>query len=412
MAKRLFLASIRSAALAAAMASACGGDNCPIGQTSLELSIGVADPDVRARVQTLWVELTIGGQRARKLFNPGSKLDQGRFEIDVILDTSIGSNGGLNVMVTAHDNTGGSGKPIAESAADLTISQDTCNRAKLDLEPNDGALPMDDPPAPAPTSPTSPSPSNPMMSPPPRNCSTTADSGTIALFSFEESLSDTFLANQLQSDQIDGRLVGSGFSPVPGPTGCGNAIEFPASAGSSAYVLIPDRRRRGRNVFSLSEGSIDLSVRAPGGAPYSSRLTVAARDTAGLDTGIALMIACDGTLVARIGRIDGTQFHQCSDAPIGADAWHRVAVNFGPPGFELLVDGVRQTRTGSVGLGQSGCTELVACGTSTTTGMDVGTSPWVLGIDAVGADPSTLSPLQQPFLQGAVDEVRISSVRR
>jgi hypothetical protein len=407
---RLFLTGMSMGALMTSLCSACGGNTCPEGQTRLDLSIGVSDPATRPLIQSLWVELTIGDQRGRKLFNPGMALQQGRFAVAVEIDTPAASSSQASITVSANDESNGTGAVVAEGTTQMTIVERTCNSGSVDLQAK-SASDEGGPPG---------SGSNPSM--PARACPTVADSGTIALYDFEDL--GGALINQ-RSPALNGRLVGSGFTSVPGPTGCGSGLQFPASHSSdsndsgdssfAAYGLIPDRSlpgSHGRNAFSLSEGSFDLWIRRPPATTYPSRLTVAARDLASLSTGVALMIACDGTLVARIGRVGGQQFHQCSDAPTTPDTWHHAVVNFGPPGFELVLDDVRQTRTGSVGLAETGCTGLVACGTSTTTGIDVGTSPWVVGVDAAGANPATIAPVEQPFPHGGIDELRISNVRR
>jgi hypothetical protein len=428
--------SVRAVALASIAClgcAACGSRSaCPSGQTSLQLSIGVVDPMLGTQIHSIAVELSIGDQRGRKVFDPGTSLQRGRFDVNVILDTMVDLTAPLMLKVDGTDMPGGAGTVVASASEEMSLAQSACNPASVDLMSgastnvgntvadggnnnnnnngaiNDAGTVGGDGGSPATDG--GEGDMNGMMSP---GC-VPIDRDTIALYDLEGSFSSGVLADQ--TGFHNGRLTGSGFTSVAGPAGCGQGLAFPgAGSDAIAYGVISDGRSpgsHGRPAFNLGVGSFDLWVNQPSLPPLVSAMGIVSHDVSTAATGIALLLACDGTLVARMTSSGGPAVYQCSNAPIGADTWRHVLVNFGPPGLELIVDGVLQTKTGSVGFEGGGCAQPITCGTSTTAGLTSGESPWVLGADAQHADPESLSGVDSPFLSGEIDELRISRVRR
>ena len=83
------------------------------------------------------------------------------------------------------------------------------------------------------------------------------------------------------------------------------------------------------------------------------------------------------------------------------------AVNFGPEGTELYVNGELAARMGDSGVP----TVVPACGVDSTGGTLGNDLPWVLGFDTARAT-APLQGLDLHFSGGALDAFRVSNVRR
>jgi hypothetical protein len=185
------------------------------------------------------------------------------------------------------------------------------------------------------------------------------DSDVVALFSFDDGAGPTF-ADETGAHQAE--VVSGSVSIVAGPDGCGNAVAFPA-AGEEAVIVVPDSP-----AFQLAAGSVDLWVRA---GSVAGRQGLASRDADGASLPGHFKIDLEeGYVVVRLQQ-DNASYFLCSDAPLLAGSWVHIGVNFGPPGAELWVDGVRATRDEPV--------EQIPCGDLLTTGIDGNQNPWSLG---------------------------------
>ena len=222
-----------------------------------------------------------------------------------------------------------------------------------------------------------------------------ADRDTVALYRFDSpgDLTDSAGAH-------DGALVGAPLEATPGPPGCGMAAAFPA-AGES-FMTVGDS-----GDFDLGEGSIDLLVRAP---PAGAELGLFSRDAAGeTQPGhITLVIDTSGRFVARLESAVGDAV-VCSNQVAVAGQWHHLAINLGPPRAELFLDGVRGTTQQPVVILVD---QNFNCNTEHDEGIDGNDLPWVLGADnSLSADGET-GEARSFFSAGAIDQVRVSRVRR
>ncbi|MCA9601842.1 MAG: hypothetical protein KC417_07455 [Myxococcales bacterium] len=197
----------------------------------------------------------------------------------------------------------------------------------------------------------------------------------------------------------------------PGPDGCGTALE----TGEGGYALLfDDRDGDPQSDWSLENGAFELllSLDALPVEPDDRAWGIVTRELVGDDPPgqMGLYVNHDGRLYVTVKIGTGAETvarSVCAAQPLpaGDGSWHRVGVNFGVQGIELVVDGVPANGNGSV---SNPVNADLACGasiadTSTALGSNV---PWL-----IGADQST-SIAPSHFLRGAIDELRFYGERR
>ena len=247
-----------------------------------------------------------------------------------------------------------------------------------------------------------------------RSCAFAVDDDIVAHYRFDD-------PNEPWFDGVggyDGISVGGRPQSVPGPDGCGSALGItPRSAG----------RVEDAPAFDLTIGSVDFWVFVPGGriSPVINPLDATpllSRDAAGADSEHLTFFVSDvdrvglgtstGHLVIRHQSM-GSAAAVCSKGPLPTDVWVHVAYNFGTPGMQLFIDGVVQTIAarpivpGEIptcdGIRDDDDTLLVG-------GLQTDL-PWYIGASANDSNKNEQNPTS--YMQvGALDEIRISSVRR
>lgn len=216
------------------------------------------------------------------------------------------------------------------------------------------------------------------------------DDDTVALYSFDD-------AGDISHDLAgthDGELPNGAPNVVDGP--CGSAVEFP----DSLYVRVDDSPD-----WDLNVGSIELWLR---GVDDSSDRGIISRDASGtgLPGHFELILDHDERVLARL-QVQGATHFLCSE-PITVDAWTHIGVNFGAPGFELFVGGELATYDGTAGYDS----KTIQCGSTASDGIEGNDNPWVFGASiAESSEPSGI-PVNRYLAGGAIDNVRISRVRR
>lgn len=215
----------------------------------------------------------------------------------------------------------------------------------------------------------------------------------------------------------DGDLVAGVAASVLGPAGCGNALGV--TAGMAGRIGDAPG-------FDLPAGAIDFWVLAPNSEAQAPLLS---RDALGAATehvtfllGSVANAVGDTTarhLIVRHQSLD-TGAAVCSEAPLPAGAWVHVAYNFGPPGMALYIDGVLQESTDEPDVpgggipacdGRTNDPELAADPPPFVGGLETN-MPWFIAASAQG-EPKSGTQSPSTFMDdGALDELRISSVRR
>lgn len=215
------------------------------------------------------------------------------------------------------------------------------------------------------------------------------DGDTLALLSFDSDEGTNVLRDVLGNH--DGELLRSVAQLVDGPTGCGRALTFIADA----VGVIPDAPD-----WQLERGSIDFWIRRPPG--MTEAVGVVSRDETGTGTPGHLTMLLDPSGLLAVRRQGPGGGVVCSDVPIPDDDWAHVGLNFGDEGLALWINGEL-----SVG---SGIVAGMNCG-SAVGGIAGNTLPWFLGASRVAVNSAT-NAYSDPFVDGAVDHVRISRIRR
>jgi hypothetical protein len=98
--------------------------------------------------------------------------------------------------------------------------------------------------------------------------------------------------------------------------------------------------------------------------------------------------------------------YRCSDVTLTSPKWYHVAINFGPAGFELRVDGVVQNRTGTVSINGESWT----CGANEDATVGIAgpqATPWYVGF----GDIFESGIIRVYLAGGGIDHFRISSTR-
>ncbi|MCA9581332.1 MAG: hypothetical protein KC416_06025, partial [Myxococcales bacterium] len=136
---------------------------------------------------------------------------------------------------------------------------------------------------------------------------------------------------------------------------------------------------------------------------------ILSRDKAGdVDGHFTLFVHPEGNFYVRYQKMlsatTSLEYLICT-TPFPPDEWHHLAINFGEGPLELFVDGRRAPFEGQL----AGLPRLCGDG-NPEYGIDGAPGvPWTLGADAscLGCP----EPVNQ-YLRGAIDELRISKVRR
>lgn len=219
------------------------------------------------------------------------------------------------------------------------------------------------------------------------------DGNTVALYDFENIVGTTVPD---LTGRHTGQLRGGTVVREPGPAGCGSGLQIR----NNVYVYIaPDP------AWQLAEGSVDFWVKLPTPLPNAT-MAVISRDAHFTTNGdFTVYVASDGTIVARLQRPEATAV-RCSTRPAQPGKWTKVGFNFGPQGTALYVDGEQ-------GVGTKYLDFITAtCGVDAVGGLTGNDYEIVLGASLDRADAASTDALTFFLVGGAVDDVRISNVRR
>lgn len=214
----------------------------------------------------------------------------------------------------------------------------------------------------------------------------------------------------------DGATYSGMPGTVAGPVGCGDAL----GVGPGLAGVVEDAP-----AFDLALGSIDFWVRAPATdetIPLLSRDASEAESEhltfflSGVETEQGT--AAWGHLVVRHQSMS-TAAALCSEDALPVDDWVHVAYNFGPPHMELYIDGVLQESDDTPvvpGGGIPACDgitndpEVAGDPVPFVGGMQT-SLPWFIAATAQGSNKVPPEPSAH-MGGGALDEIRISAVRR
>jgi hypothetical protein len=219
------------------------------------------------------------------------------------------------------------------------------------------------------------------------------DGNTIALYDFENVVGT---AVPDRTGRHTGELRGGSAVLEPGPGGCGSGLQIR----NNLYVYVaPDA------AWQLGEGSVDFWVKLPSTLPGTT-MAVISRDAHFTTNGdFTVYVTSDGMIVGRLQRPEATAV-RCSTRLAQPGKWTRVGFNFGAQGTALYVDGELGTGTRYLDFITGPCDTDVVGG---LTGNDY---EFVVGASLDRADDASTSGLTFFLAGGAVDDVRISNIRR
>jgi hypothetical protein len=229
-----------------------------------------------------------------------------------------------------------------------------------------------------------------------------ADDDTVAYYPFEQDVATAIVD---EANGYDGSWLGDAPTPIPGPDGCGQGVQF----ASGQAGVIPDV-----DAFELDAGAVEFWAWFPSDA--SDSRGILSRDGVGyVDGHLSIYFqpvqlpggeTSDRHVTVRL-QTATDEGARCSSAPMPSDRWIHVGLNFGPPGLELFIDGEAQGIDAMAAAGGM----VQPCDASPTNGIAGNDSPWVLGATNHSSDPGTTSRVENWF-EGAIDELRISSAPR
>ncbi|MEM6955480.1 MAG: hypothetical protein AAF645_07310, partial [Myxococcota bacterium] len=229
----------------------------------------------------------------------------------------------------------------------------------------------------------------------PLACALSSEPGDVIFFDFDGDI----------VDGVSGNPGTHGGSRLAGTSPCGgSAVEIPAR---DSFFLVDDRPG-----FDLNEGSIDFWAFLP--PPPGAASVFFSRDALGaaLPGHLSVFMLADGFMLARLQSTTEVTGAACGDA-IAFDAWHRIGINFGSEGFELWVDGERQTAPP-----RPKDPFASDCGTDVRIGLG-NDNPITLGYSQVltvegGLDLALPERDTQPpsYAGLRIDNLRVSTVRR
>lgn len=214
-------------------------------------------------------------------------------------------------------------------------------------------------------------------------CVPTTDADTVALWAFEEAgpdFADT-------TGTHDGTTLVGSSARVDGPRFCGQAFDVDGTG----YGVVPNSTD-----FDLDVGSISMWVRFDREGPQEGVLS---RDESGVDTPghFTVRRLVDSTLEARI-QTTGLTYSCVTATPVASGVWHELVVRFGPPDYEMVLDGVVVP----------GCVGDAAA--PWTTGIGGNTNPFSVGANSQLTEPGVATDATD-LLDGAIDHVEIRSGR-
>jgi hypothetical protein len=387
----------------------CKSYDCKANPPAFELDIALAGDALTeaSRIQSVTVEITIGTDHWDNTYPIMGELVKGTTSLAVDLTPPPTMPFELGLTLRAFDGASGQGSIIAETTQTFRASADACNRFAIQLS---GVSPGTDGGVDAGLDMGMPSEggveaggdsgdggvdSGVDVGPPDNGFTRCAalDPNTVALYHFESGVTD-------ETHNHNGTVEGTGQAYVMGA--CNLGLDL---ATSNANVLVASATD-----FNIASGSIDLWINPPQ-APLNMPQGIFSSDSRNVVPGsIALFLACDGRLVAKLEGSGSTEY-ACSRFPVRAQRWSYVGINFGSPGtFEMFLNGNIETSTVPV-TGSLTCTSTVPCGALQLTNGLTNGNPFVFGASQEDADPGMGNNLRN-FYTGAIDELRISKVRR
>ncbi|MGE0787778.1 MAG: LamG-like jellyroll fold domain-containing protein [Sandaracinaceae bacterium] len=219
------------------------------------------------------------------------------------------------------------------------------------------------------------------------------DEDTVLQLAFDDDVAD--------ATGVSTPVLTGGATYIDGPHGCRHALSFDPAG--PTRVEIADTMEH-----YVAEGSLELWVRRDNAATLLQGVLAREQRTAG-NGEISVWLTPMDEVVVRITDASETEVAGCS-APIAEGEWHHVGINFGPPGFELWVDGTLATSTTPIEVEDAEGTFMIPCGATGTIGLrPADVLPIILGASGARADDAT--DWSDP-LDGALDHLRLSTVRR
>lgn len=227
--------------------------------------------------------------------------------------------------------------------------------------------------------------------------------GTLALFDFEGAEGMTEIPARFAA--LSATVQGAPAATVTGPDGCGSALSF---GNQQRFLIVPNAP-----LWTLNEGSIDGWFWIP--ERILAPLGIVSRDQYGIEAPghFSLWLRPERTVVARlqqgIAAPDEELMHlACSESPLRAGSWAHFGFNFSAEGAALYVNGQLAAGEGAPGIAIGD----VTCGQRTESALlgDLAL-PWILGA-SVFASMNVPDERQLPYIDGAIDNFRISRVTR
>ncbi|MFK7987934.1 MAG: MopE-related protein [Sandaracinaceae bacterium] len=212
-------------------------------------------------------------------------------------------------------------------------------------------------------------------------CVPATDGDTVALWAFEEAAGAAFADT---TGSHDGTMVGTG-GRVDGPAFCGQALDMDGTA----FGVVSNSTD-----FDLDVGSVSMWVRFETPDVLQAALS---RDELNINTDghINIRRLPSGLLEARIQAVGSPSFSCMTTELVALDVWHEVVVRWGPPDFEMVVDGVPFTTCGAA---------------PWTTGIAGNTNPIAFGGNQMETAPG-LATDSADLLNGSLDHVELRSGR-